>query len=438
MLNWLRDIIGVRNPLRLFYHRVWAFLAAVIYRFPSRKMVIIAATGTNGKTSVCNMIADTLTHAGFPTCMMTTVRFRMKDKVWANRTKMTTSGRFALQKFLRRGANAGCEFAVFEATSIAMDQGRLTGINVDAGIFTNLTHDHILYHKTFENYRLAKEKLYNKIVHSSKKIYVSNSNKKVIQKSLITYVEDPNSEHFLKYRADANLSFGMQKGDLKAEDVELSVTGTKFKTVVDGKKYPVNLKLVGEVSVLNALTVIGTLKNYGLTIEQIISGLESIENIPGRLEYVDEGQDFTVVVDYAHTESALEKILKFYKQFTKGRVLVVFGATGGGRDKEKRPRMGAVAERYADFVVVTNDDPYREDPQEIISQIIGGMENPNSPNVKSIEDRAKAVECAIQEAKTDDVVIIAGKGGEEVIVIGDTKIPYDDRVVARDAIRALM
>lgn len=416
MLKWLRKSIPDTSFIRLFYHKMWAVIGAFIYRFPGRKLKVIAITGTNGKTTVTNMIAQALTKLGKKIGMTSTVNFQIGDKIWSNKTKQTTLGRFGLQKLLRQMVREECEYAVIEMSSIAVTQSRVWGIPIDVVVMTNLTDDHLEYHGNFYKYREAKAKLFKKF-----------------HKYSILNCDDAHFDYFNKINRGKKITYGIHQGDFHVTCVSSNPSGSEM--IVNTNEGPVDLKISmpGFLNIYNALAAFAALSTFGFKYSDIAEALSKVRGAPGRFEKVEINAPFDVIVDYAHDHVSLEKLLQMYKDICSGRLISVFGATGGGRDKMKRPKMGAVAEKYADIIILTNDDPYEDDQMEIIEMIASGIHTHG--NVHKILDRREAIYKALSEAREGDVVVISGKGGEEVIVLGTEKLPWDDRVIVKEFFR---
>ncbi len=428
MKKFLRKFISHQNPLLLFYHKMKAVMAVLRYGNSSKKMIVIGVTGTDGKTTTVNLIADMLRRSGKKVGLISTLRFGIGDKIWSNTEKMTTNSPFKLQKMLKDMKKAGCEYIVMEVSSHSVVQSRIWGINFDVGVFTNLTADHIEYHGSHEAYMAAKGAFLDSIFSMRRK----NINGVKIPKVLVLNQDDKYFDYYNTFEADRKITYGVEKGELKALKIELKPNGAEFEVKIPNGQIKVSTNLLGQFNVLNVLASLGVGMGLNMDPRELASTFKEVLPVPGRLEPVNMGQDFYVVVDYAHTEYSLENICKIFKSLNQGRLILVFGATGGGRDKKKRPLMGKVADHYADVVVLTNDDPYFEDQEQIIEDIAKGVDREEGENFAKIVDRKLAVEFALSKAKAGDTVLIAGKGGEEVIVIGDEKIPYDDRVVVRN------
>ena len=414
------------------YHFMLAFAGALVYRFPSRSMTVIGVTGTKGKTTACNMIAHVLQESGHKTGMTTTVNFRIGEHVWRNEAKQTMLGRFQLQKMLRRMADAGCEYAVVETSSEGIMQFRHTFVDYDVAVFLNLSPEHLDRHKGFENYRAAKMKLFAKLARKKRSVGVYN-------------LDDENMAHFLGISQgeqygytlshDVAHAYGRLRQTVELKNVRLGATGSEF----DINDEHITLPLIGEFNVQNAGATICVALSQNISLRQVWESLAKFVGVPGRMELVPNDKGFAVIVDYAHEPKSLEAV---YKATTDtgikkegGKLICVFGATGGGRDTWKRPVMGTIAAYYCDEVILTNDDPYDEDQKSIIAEIRQGIDHAPfvKGNVHEIVERREAIRKAIALAKPGDAVVLTGKGGETVMVVENEKrIPWDERKIVEE------
>lgn len=393
------------------YHLILAYLANIIFLFPSRKLIVIGVTGTKGKTTTCNMIWQILTQAGFKVGMTTTANIKIINKEWINNTKMTMQGRFALQKILRKMVNQGCEYAVVETSSEGIKQHRHIGIKYQVGVFTNLSPEHIESHGSFENYKKAKAELFKKL--TGQQISILN-------------VDDEYAEYYKLFSAKQYIYYSIKnRSDLQAINVNKTKEGHTFEV----KGHRMNVLLPGEFNIYNSLAAISVAKSQNIQWIDIIKGLASFKCVPGRMEKIESGRDFSVIVDYAHTPESLEAVYQTLKP-KYNRLITVLGSCGGGRDKGKRPKLGFIAGKYADIAIITNEDPYDEDPEKIINDVWEGIVDCQIEKYKEL-DRAKAIKKAIKLAKTGDVIIITGKGSEQCIVTKKGKIAWDDRIVVQ-------
>lgn len=412
------------------YHYAQARAAAMWYGFPSRQMVVIGVTGTKGKTTAANFIWAVLEAAGKRTGLLSTAIIRIHDRQMLNPYHMTMPAPFTLQRFLREMADEGCTYCVIETTSEGLAQWRHSGIWYDFAVLTNLSPEHIDSHGSLEAYRAAKGKLFASLMkHPQKRV----EGEEVPRIALL----NNDSEHrdfFLRFPVEHVATFGIGRGaDYVAEDIAPGVHGATFR--VKGTHYA--LHTLGEFNVRNALPAIAIGEMLDISPATIAQGLSSLHTIPGRMETIDEEQSFGVIVDYAHEGVSMEAALTTARRLVKKgrRVIVLLGAEGGGRDKAKRPLMGECAGRLADYVVVTNVDPYDDDPGEIIENIVEAAEaagKVRGRNVFAIEDRREGIRKALSLAEKGDIVCITGKGAEQSIIIKGECALWDDRLVVRE------
>lgn len=406
-------------PKKLFrlvqpiYHWLLAFVAALIYRFPSRKIFVLGITGTKGKTSTVEIINAILEEAGYKTALASSLRFKVSKKSGKNKEKMTMPGRFFMQKFLREAVKEKCQYAILELTSEGAVQHRHKFIRLNALVFTNLAPEHIESHGSFENYRNAKLKFFKALEKSSEK-----------RKILIANEDDNEASRFLNFNIKEKIKYGLKDVSsyaIQKDGIDFEINGVK-----------IHSKLSGKFNLYNILAAAAFTKTQGIGMENIKSAIEKFSGIEGRMEKIDEGQDFKVIVDYAHTPDSLEKV---YETFQSSRKICVLGSAGGGRDKWKRPEMGKIASKHCQHIILTNEDPYDENPNEIVDDIVNGI---SSGNYEIVIDRREAIAKAIQSAKTGDAVIITGKGAEPWIIgTKGTKIKWDDRQTTREELMKL-
>lgn len=413
------------------YHFLLAYIATCFYGFPSEKMIIVGITGTKGKTTTANFLWSVLRAGGFKTGIITTANIKIGDEEILNPYHMTMPGRFTVQKNLRKMFDSGCKVAIVETTSQGLIQFRHIGINYDFAIFTNLTPEHIDAHKTFENYKIAKGILF-KVLSSSKHKEIDG---RKILKTIIANSDSPEAPFFLSFKADKKITFGLKEGaHLKAEILKESKDGVAFK--VGNEEF--SIKILGGFNILNALPAIALGKELGILTEKIVSGLSSLSIIPGRMEEIENNRGVTLIVDYAHEKESMTLALETANNLKKkpeAKTIVLLGAEGGGRDKGKRPVMGEIAGRLADFVIVSNVDPYEDDPLPIAENIAEACEKAGKEKEKNlfvILDRREGIKKAIDLAKDGDVVMITGKGAEQSMVIGGKSIAWDDRKIVRE------
>jgi UDP-N-acetylmuramoyl-L-alanyl-D-glutamate--2,6-diaminopimelate ligase len=433
MKNKIKKII----PYKIFdiYYYSSAILSALIYSFPSKKMIVIGVTGTKGKTSTINFIWSCLTAGGYKTGIISTANIRIGETESMNKYHMTMPGRFVIQSLMSNMAKQGCRFCIIETTSEGIKQHRNIGISYDILVFTNLFPEHLPSHdNSFEKYKQTKGIIFKDLISSFRKIVAGDEVKKVI----ITNSDSDHAEYYSSFKSDEKISFSINKNsDYKAENISNTKTGVKFD--VNGEEY--ETKILGKFNIYNALPAIAISKLFNIDKTDIRKGLKHLELIPGRMEIINEGQDFTVVVDYAHEKESMTNLLQTAVSIRKpgSKIIVLLGAEGGGRDKAKRPLMGEISAKLADYVIVANVDPYEDDPKEIIEDIavvaekFGKIRN---KDLFTIEDRKTAIEKAFELAKTDDIVLITGKGAEQSMIIDGKSIPWDDRKVVRSILIA--
>jgi UDP-N-acetylmuramoyl-L-alanyl-D-glutamate--2,6-diaminopimelate ligase len=451
LTSFLKKFIPQR--LLLAYHWCMAWCAAFYFGFPSRKMAVVGVTGTKGKTSCADFIWSVLTAGGYRTGMISTAHFRIGEKEFLNSYHMTMLGRFKLQNLLYQMQKAGCTHCVIETTSEGIAQFRHKGIDYDAAVFTNLSPEHLQSHGgSFEQYKKEKGKVFASLVSSRRKIIggIAGSIQKTtfqhsqecwnVPKAIIANYDDPAKDYFLSFSADIKKTFGLGEGaDVRAEHIRDTDDGVAFS--VSGAKYV--LHILGRFNVANALPAIALSEIFGISDEAVQKGLAGLRMIPGRMEELRAGQPFLVFVDYAHEGKSMAALLETARGIvakTNGRVILLLGAEGGGRDRAKRSVMGRLAGERADYIIASNVDPYEDNPTEICEDIAHAAEavgKQRNKNLFVIEDRREGIRKAISLARAGDAVFITGKGAEQSIVIGGKNIPWDDRVVAREELLKL-
>jgi UDP-N-acetylmuramoyl-L-alanyl-D-glutamate--2,6-diaminopimelate ligase len=398
-------------------------VAANFFGHPSRHLKVIGVTGTNGKTTVTHLIQTILEEQGARVGIMGTLynRIGAKQKL----TKHTTPEAVDIQEFMNLVRQEKGDYVVMEVSSHALDLGRVDDVHFHSAIFTNLTLDHLDYHLTMENYKESKLKLFKMLVEQGGDFNIINA-------------DDSAAPAFMEVSGAKQYSYGIAKeADVKAVDLQFSRKGSRF-TVLNGDgRFEVKMKLIGRFSVYNALAAIAFALREGIAVPVITSALDKFQGVAGRFETIDCGQDFTVVVDYAHTPDGLENILRTAREIVENRLITVFGC-GGDRDRGKRPLMGKIAAQYSDFSIVTSDNPRSEDPEAIIDDIIPGLKVIENSHYAKIVDRREAIHQAICLAKPGDMVIIAGKGHETYQLIQDQVLEFDDRLVAAEFLRSRM
>lgn len=423
------------NAVRKPYHYTLGVLAAVVYGFPGRRLNVIGVTGTNGKSTTATLIATALEAGGYSVGLATTVSFWVGKKKTLNETKMTSRGRFQTQKLLRKMVAAGNTHAVIEVSSHGIHQHRLWGIPFETAVITNLTRDHLDYHGSMEEYRRAKGALFDSLKASADGQVVS-----------VVNGDDPSAPYFLEFFADHKYVFGTSPAaaavmplahTVIAKNVKADATGSRFTAQAEDVVIPLQINIPGRFNVSNALAAASVALAYRVKPKVIAAAIESVTGIPGRMELVEAGQSFPVVVDYAHTPDAFENVLSTLRDLTKGKLISVFGATGD-RDRGKRPELGKIAATYSDFMILTEEDPASEDPLDIIEEVKPGIDRAKRNVPYEVEpNRRTAIRMALERAKPGDTVVLLGKGHETVMVYADGKQPWDDRAVAAEEWRKL-
>lgn len=396
------------------YYALWAYAGVLVYRNPSARVKVIGVTGTNGKTSVVHIASTLLEESGLKVGSISSLRFKIDQKEWKNEFKMTMPGRLHIQKFLRECADAGCDVVLMEVTSEGVRQKRHKGIAFDTAVFTNLTPEHIESHGSFENYKRAKGEFFA----TPHRVSVVNA-------------DDPEADYFADFASERTILYSAMGMDmpgecLDAREVLVGQDGISFK--IEGIKF--TAPLLGAFNVSNALAAIGICVGQGIALADSARAFSRVRGVAGRAEIVMK--EPTVVVDYAHTPDGLRKVYDMVESVRngQGRKICVLGSAGGGRDKWKRPEMGAIADAFCDEIILTNEDPYDENPEAIVEQVAEGIAQGRA---RIIMDRREAVAEALKNAAEQDIVVVTGKGAEPwMVVAGGHKVPWDDRVVVRE------
>lgn len=444
---FLQFMFGVKNFIKRItpfailslWHFLLASFSAFWHGYPSHRLFVIGVTGTKGKSTIVNFLGRILEESGERVGWSSSISFKVGDKEWANNIRNTMPGRFFIQKLLSRMAEAACRYAILEVTSEGVRQFRHKGIEFDMVIFTGLAPEHIESHGSFEKYRAAKEKLFDGLAKQKSKKH---------RKAMIVNSGDENAKYFVRYPADVKIgySLGPPRDDVKydlddnlaAEKIEVSPRGSRF--FVGNEEFV--LKVSGDFNVSNAAGALAAARLLNVPAEVSKRALEKIKFLPGRMEFIDEGQNFPVVVDYAHMPDALEKVYKTLRRDLSGKKLIcVLGSQGGGRDKWKRAEMGRIAGRFCDFSVITNEDPYDDNAAEIIDDIEKGFlegKKVLARDYEKILDRREAIKRALVMAGQGDTVAITGKGCEISMIIKGEKIPWDEREIIKEEIRKII
>lgn len=420
MLDRILAEIRRSIPARIFaffqpaYHLTLSFLAALWYRFPSRRIKVIGVTGTKGKSSTVEILSAVLEEAGRKIAVSNTIRFKIGERSWDNLYKMSMPGRFFMQRLLWNAVHDGCEYFIVEMTSQGALLYRHRFIDLDTLIFTNLSPEHIEAHGSYENYRASKLSIAKEMERSRKPL-----------RTIIANTDDKEGRRFLDFAVDRKMGFGISD----AGAYELKKEGLAFNL----GKVRVNSPLSGLFNLYNILGAVTAARSEGVSDETIARALEKFSEIRGRLQRIEAGQDFAVVVDYAHTPDSLEKL---YQVFGQARKICILGGTGGGRDTWKRAEMGKIAERHCTEIILTDEDPYDEDPKKIVEDVAKGIRG-KRPSI--IMDRREAIREGLKRAKAGDAVLITGKGTDPYIMgPRGSKIPWSDAGTARDELERLL
>lgn len=406
------------------FHLLEAIVATIVYGYPARNLEFIGITGTKGKTTTANMLSEILVKAGHRVGLNSTAVLRVDDEVWENDLGLTTANAFKLQKLLARMKRSHCDIVVMEVSSHALVQHRVLGLRFDTVVWTNLQRDHLDYHHTMENYAKAKAKLFSK----NPQLAVMNA-------------DDSWVDYFSSKRAEAQLFFGVEPGrDSTIVKAKLGASGSAVTLRIAEHELDVKLNLPGKFNVINALAAATTAYGMGVSLEHIKAGIEAVKAVPGRMEVIDEGQDATVIVDFAHTEESLRNVLQTIRTTLQGRLITVLGGDGQ-RDAGKRTPLGVVTAELSEMVVVCDQEPYDDDPDEIREQILIGVKKVEKvkPGVlhKVILNRREAIHEALRYGKKGDVVVITGLGCQPYRQMAGGKIKWDERKVVREELRKL-
>jgi UDP-N-acetylmuramoyl-L-alanyl-D-glutamate--2,6-diaminopimelate ligase len=397
-------------------------LSARFYGYPTRKMTMVGVTGTNGKTTITHLIQSIFRAAGKKAGLVGTLGTRIEDELLA--TDHTTPESADLQKVLAEMVDRGVNAVAMEVSSHGLAQGRTAGCEFDCGVFTNLTQDHLDFHGTLDDYFRTKLRLFSEYPKLSDKPFVAAVN-----------VDDPSGQAVIDATVGEVVTYGIeQECDVRGSEIRVSESGVSLVITYRGESERAFVPVGGYFNAYNGLAAAAGCLGLGIDLVTVIQGLAMSPKVAGRFESVDCGQGFGVVVDYAHTPDGLENVLRTAKTLTKNRLIAVFGC-GGNRDRGKRPKMGKIASDLADVVIVTSDNPRKEEPEAIIRDILDGIPLESRPEV--VVDRREAIVYAIRSAETGDIVVIAGKGHEDYQIFADKTIHFDDREVARDVLEAI-
>lgn len=429
----IRKIVKAAIPTKAFTviepagHLVEAVLMNIRYGFPARKMRVIGVTGTNGKTTTTFYIQRMLHEAGIKVALTSTVAYGVGDDIKRQREHITTAKASVLQRRLKSFAQQGVEWVVVEASSHGLAQHRTWGVPFEVAVLTNITHDHLEYHGTFENYREAKRKLFR------------IANKHGLRFGVVN-ADDPSADIFAQTVANST-TYGIRDGELRATNVKLSSTGSTYTAVVGDDSYDITTNIPGEFNVSNSLAAVSVGRKLGLSKEQIERGIAALESVEGRMNAIHEGQDFQVLVDFASTPDGFEKFFSSVRPLVKGKLIATFGSAGR-RDEAKRSEQGRIAGRYADIVIATEEDDRDDDGVAILQQIAEGAVE--SGKVKDetlflVPNREDAIGFALTKAAgPDDMVVFLGKGHEKTIERADGEYPWNESEVVRSALQELL
>ena len=418
---------GVFKKIEPTGHKIEAMIMAAKYGFPGRKLKIIGVTGTNGKTTTTFMIHRMLHEAGVKVAMTSTVAYGVGDTLTYPKLHMTTTKASVLQKRLRDFSRQGVEWVVVETSSHALAQHRVWGVPYQIAVMTNVTHDHLEYHGTFERYLNTKRQLFVIANKHGLKFGVVNA-------------DDPNAKKFTDSIQNAT-TYGIESGELKATNVQLTGEGSTYTATVGSDVYAVAVNIPGEFNVSNSLAALAVGRKIGLTKEQLENGIAALESVEGRMSAIEAGQKFKVLVDFASTPDGFEKFFQSVRPLVKGKLVAVFGSAGN-RDENKRAKQGAIAAQYADSIVLTEEDDRTEDGAAIIRQISGGIQAEptfNIDNLHVVPSREEAIGYAFTlVSSSDDMVVLLGKGHEKTIERADGEYPWSEADVARSALESLI
>jgi UDP-N-acetylmuramoyl-L-alanyl-D-glutamate--2,6-diaminopimelate ligase len=408
-----------------------AWIADTFYDHPSRKLGVIGITGTKGKSTTTNLIAAVFQRAGLKSGLMSTLNFRIGDHDWENETRQTTQESLENHAMLAEMVRQQVRYAVIETSSHGLALHRVTGITYDVGIATNITSEHLEFHGTVEQYRRDKARLFEGLNPAVEKGLGA-------KKAAILNRDDTSYDYLLPFCRVPVTTYAIDHpADVRAVDLELSGAASRFRVLTPTGDIQIETPLIGRFNVYNCLATICAGYTQGISLEHMRDTLAYISGIPGRMERIDCGQPFTVIVDYAHTPDSLEQVFRLLRPLTPGRLIAVFGSAGE-RDTQKRPRQGAVSAQLADLTFLTDEDCREEDPQKILQEIaVGALEAGAQigKNLWLIVDRRQAIAAAFDAARPGDTVLLAGKGHEHCIIVGREMLPWDEREVARELLR---
>jgi len=424
MISGLKKLVP--EPIKNYYHFLVAFFGAITFGFPSRKLKVIGVTGTDGKTTTCHLIHHILNKTGQPTGLLSTVEARIGDQSFETGLHVTTPAPFAVQSILKKMVNAGTKYAVLETTSHALAQERVAFVNFQVGVVTNITIEHLDYHGSFENYLSTKAKILKKV-----KLRILNADDRSFSR-----LKDMGSGQLISFAIE-------EPADVTAKNVKHGSNSTEFSIHFLEKQktekiVEIKSRLIGDYNTYNMLAAFAATTSLGVEAQAAAAAISSFPGVPGRMQYIDEGQKFDCIVDFAHTPAALEVVLRTLNRFKKGKIIVVFGCAGE-RDLGKRAVMGKIATQLADYSIFTAEDPRKENVNQIIEQMAqGALAEGGIPNRTfwKIPDRGEAINTAIGTlAAEGDIVAILGKGHEKSMSISGKEYPWSDEQIARSSLK---
>jgi len=397
-----------------------AYLGAAFYQHPSRKLKLIGITGTNGKTTISYFVASILRAAGYKVGVIGTIHYQIGEMDLP--AQRTTPESLDLQRMMCRMLETGIEYGVLEVSSHSLELGRVVGSRFSVGVFSNLGRDHLDFHQDTERYFAAKQKLFEMLDKEA---------------TAVINLDDPYGAKLISITRSGVLGYGLEsEAMVSAEDYDCTINGTKAHLLCPSGRFPIKSGLPGEHNLYNILAAAGVAVSQGISPRFIQEGISNVEKVPGRFEPIECGQDFKVIVDYAHTPDALQSLLVTVRKLSSGRIITLFGC-GGERDRGKRPIMGKITAELSDYTVITSDNPRQEDPLEIIREIEAGITDisQNSAHYLICPDRYRAIWEALASAQPGDTVILAGKGHEDYQLLGNQTVPFDDRRIAREMLK---
>lgn len=426
----IKKLIALDNPFRLYYHELKGIIANLVYKNPSWDMIVIGVTGTNGKTTTTNIIAEWLKSAGKKVFMFSTVNIMMGDNTYTNNTKMTSPDPFFLQKMLSEAKEKGCEYAVIETSSHSVIMSRNWGINYDIAVLTNITQDHLDLHRTMEKYVQTKLKLFKWLITAPRKW--------LIKKTAIINIDSDYKDEFLAEAYDSLFTYGKDvKANIKLENHESTMTWTKIQARIPWTTLNIETKLRGLFNVYNVLAAVWVFISLNFKPQEIESMVQQVTWVPWRMEQVENNEWYQVYIDYAHCSDALEQVLLTLRDIEwRKRVITVFWATGD-RDRIKRPEMGRIVSEYSDVVILTEDDNFTEKIEQIVKDILPWIERKEGENFWIITDRREAIRTALITWQKDDIILIAGKWDEHLMVTNDWPIEWHDKAITKDILKEI-